>query len=251
MKKLALSLFVLAASAASALAADLPIYTKVPPAPPVVLYNWTGCYLGANGGGLWVNKSWSRTNTGEFMGSHDADGGLGGIQGGCNYQTGAWVFGIQGDYDWANASGSNIDLTQPFVQVIDHSQIDGVGSVTGRVGYAWDRFLGYVKGGAAWERDRYNLSFGPAAPITLNGPISTASETRQGYTVGIGGEYAFWKSLSAFVEYDYYDFGNRTNTFTNVNNGTVQLFNIREHKSIVKVGLNWKFDWAQPVVAKY
>ena len=241
--------FGLVVAAGSASAADMPL--KVPASLPAPAPNWTGCYIGGNGGGVWVRKNWSRATTGEIMGSHDADGGLGGIQGGCDYQTGPWVFGIQGDYDWINANGSNIDLTQPFVQVLDQSRIEGVGSVTGRVGYAWDRFLGYVKGGAAWERDRYSLSFGPGAPVTLAGLISTASETRQGYTVGIGGEYAFWKSLSVFVEYDYYGFGTRTNTFTNVTTGAVQLFNIGEHKSIVKAGLNWKFDWAQPVVAKY
>jgi outer membrane immunogenic protein len=250
MKKIALSFAILAAGAVSALAADLPVYTKAPVAPPVVLYNWTGCYLGGNGGGVWVRKNWSRADTGEIMGSHDADGGMGGIQGGCNYQTGNWVFGIQGDYDWISARGSNIDLSQPFVQILDHSQIDGVGSVTGRVGYAWDRFLGYVKGGAAWERDRYFLSFG-SLTTTPGGLISTASETRSGYTVGIGGEYAFWKSLSVFLEYDFYGFGTRTNTFTNVTTGGVQLYDIAEHKSVVKAGINWKFDWAQPVVAKY
>jgi outer membrane immunogenic protein len=61
----------------------------------------------------------------------------------------------------------------------------------------------------------------------------------------------FWKNLSGFIEYDYYGFGTRTNTFTNVNTGGQQLYDIRERKSVVKAGLNWKFDWAQPVVAKY
>jgi outer membrane immunogenic protein len=251
-KKFALSLSILAASAVSALAADLPapVYTKAPVLAPVLLYSWTGCYVGGNGGGLWVRKDWSRTATGTVMGSHDADNGLGGVQAGCNYQTGSWVFGIQGDYDWTNASGSNVDLSQPFVQIFDRSQIDGLGSVTARAGYAWDRFLGYVKGGAAWERDRYSTYFGPLSPFpgTI---ISTASETRPGWTIGIGAEYAFWKSLSAFIEYDYYDFGTRANTFTNLATGGQQLFDIRERKSVVKAGFNWKFDWSQPVVAKY
>jgi hypothetical protein len=101
-------------------------------------------------------------------------------------------FGIQGDYAWTNASGSNIDLSQPFVQIFDHSQIDGLGSVTGRAGYAWDRFLAYVKGGGAWERDRYSLTFGGIPNLTIQPGtvISTAGETRQGWTVGVGGEYS-------------------------------------------------------------
>jgi outer membrane immunogenic protein len=249
-KKLSLSLSILAASAASALAADLParVYSKAPMAPPVVVYNWTGCYIGGHVGGLWVRKDWRVTVNQAVIGGHDADGWLGGGQVGCNYQAGNWVFGIQGDYAWANASGSNQDLVSPVLY--DRSRVDGLGSVTGRVGYAFDRFLPYVKGGVAWERDRYNTYFGPLT--TQPGVIfSTASETRQGWTVGIGGEYVFWKTLSAFIEYDYYDFGTKTNNFTVVTNGVQQFSDIREKKSVVKAGLNWKFDWAQPVVARY
>jgi outer membrane immunogenic protein len=252
MKRFALSLSILAASAASALAADLParVYTKAPVVAPVAAYNWTGCYIGGNGGGVWVRKNWTRTTTQQFMGSHDADSWLGGVQAGCNYEVSNWVFGIQGDYDWTNASGSSLDQSQTLVQVYDRSQIDGVGSLTGRVGYAFDRFLPYVKGGVAWERDRYSTYFGPLTtqPGTI---ISTASEWRTGYTVGIGGEYAFWQNLSAFVEYDYYGFGTKTETFTPTTFSTQQLYDIRERKSVVKAGINWKFDWAQPVVAKY
>jgi hypothetical protein len=83
LKRFALSLCIFAVSAISALGADLParVYTKAPIAPPVVVYNWTGCFVGGNGGGLWVRKDWRRTITQEIMGSHDADGGLGGVQG--------------------------------------------------------------------------------------------------------------------------------------------------------------------------
>jgi outer membrane immunogenic protein len=251
MKKITLALTVLAVSATSAFAADLParVYTKAPMVAPVVVYSWTGCYIGGNVGGVSARKTWNVTNFGDLIGSHDADGWLGGVQAGCNYQIGNWVFGIQGDYDWVNASGSNIDLVSR-VQLIDRSQIDGLGSVTGRLGYAFDRFLPYVKGGVAWERDRYTVNFGPLT--TQPGVLfSQASETRQGYTVGFGGEYAFWKTLSAFIEYDYYDFGTKTNAFTVVANGVQQFADIRERKNVVKVGINWKFDFAQPVVAKY
>ena len=74
-------------------------------------------------------------------------------------------------------------------------------SVTGRLGYAWDRFLGYVKGGGAWENDDHFFT------DAIN--TGTASLTRSGWTVGIGGEYAFTNFVSGFVEYDYYDFGDR------------------------------------------
>src|SRR5271166_4937042 len=145
MKRFALSLSMLAASAVTAFAADLPVYTKAPVVAPVVVYNWTGCYVGANGGGLWVRKDWRFTTTQAFVGSHNADGALGGAQVGCNYQIDHFVFGIQGDYDWANASGSSPDLTNNGT-LYDRSQIDGVGSVTARFGYAIDRLLLYVRG---------------------------------------------------------------------------------------------------------
>ena len=130
MKKLALSLSILAASAVSALAADLPakVYTKAPP-PPVVVYNWTGCYIGGFGGGVWVRKDWRLTTTQLIDGSHDADGGIGGGQGGCLYQTGNWVFGIQGDGGWTSASGSSIDQAS-LINQFDRSRVDSVYSVT-------------------------------------------------------------------------------------------------------------------------
>jgi outer membrane immunogenic protein len=103
--------------------------------------------------------------------------------------------------------------------------------VTGRVGYAWDRFLGYVKGGGAWESDEYSVFSGLA--------ISTASEIRTGWTIGVGGEYAFTDWLTGFVEYNFYDFGTKSNTF----GGTfgTPIIDIKETKSVAKAGLNIKF----------
>ena len=83
------------------------------------------------------------------------------------------MVGIQGDYDWADATGSGTHST--LATLTDQSHIGGIASVTGRVGYAWDRFLGYVKGGGAWDRDSY-LQFFPATGATF----ASASETRAG-----------------------------------------------------------------------
>lgn len=232
------------------MAADLraraPVYKG---APVVVAYSWTGCYVGGNVGGVWVNKEWfdaSNPGTiGQSYGSHDANGWLGGVQAGCNYQVGSWVFGVQGDYDWANANGSNTNALSPGLT--DSSKVKSLASVTGRVGYAWDRFLGYVKGGGAWERDEYTVTGDPGI-----GPIlATGSETRSGWTVGIGGEYAFTHNLTGFVEYDWYRFGTRTVNFALISQGGPPsiLIDIKESKSVLKVGLNWKFGG--PVVARY
>jgi outer membrane immunogenic protein len=217
----------------SAMAADLsrpapaPVYTK---APMVPVFTWTGCYIGGNAGGLWAKKDWTNALPGPTESSIDVSSWLAGAQVGCNYQVSTWVFGIQGDYDWTNASATATDGF--FVAPIptDQTKIKSLASVTGRVGYAWDRFLGYVKGGGAWEADEYN--------ITAAGVLASASETRTGWTVGVGGEYAFTNWLTGFAEYDYYDFGTKADAFTGTFTTTV---NIKETKSVAKAGLNIKF----------
>ena len=148
---------------------------------------------------------------------------------------GGWVIGLQGDYDWADGTGGGPHATAPATT--DQSHISNLASVTGRVGYSWDRFLGYVKGGGAWERNNY-LQFTTATGATF----ATNSTTRDGWTVGVGGEYAFTQNLSGFLEYDYYDFGNANLTFATVL-GTFPHISIRETQSVVKAGLNWKLDW--------
>jgi outer membrane immunogenic protein len=248
MKKILLATVAITVLAAPALAADLRVKAPLYKAPPPVYYSWTGCYLGGNIGGLWVRKDFSidaipGRPTGTSLGGHDASSFIGGVQAGCNYQVGAWVFGIQGDYDWADAVGTHADPF--FVGFTDRSRTSSLGSVTGRVGYAWDRFLGYVKGGGAWERDNYTAIF-----TATGATIATASETRGGWTVGIGGEYAFTNNLSGFIEYDYYDFGTRAVTAISPAGFVFGSIDIRERKSVVKAGLNWKFGWG-PVIAKY
>jgi len=240
MKKILLATAAFAALvSAPATAADMAV--KAPP--PVAIFTWTGCYVGGNVGGLWARKEWTNTT---FFGSgtaHDADSWLGGVQAGCNYQfAGGWVIGIQGDYDWTDAKGSSTDML--FPRETDQSKIKSLASVTGRVGYAWDRFLGYVKGGVAWERDNYSV-FDPSGFL-----LASASQTRSGWTIGIGGEYAFTEWLSGFVEYDYYDFGTRGATFTQANGAFFANVDVKETKSVAKVGLNLRFG-PSPVVAKY
>jgi outer membrane immunogenic protein len=237
MKKILLTgTALLTLASGAAMAADLsrpppapaPVYTKAPMAP---LFTWTGCYIGGNGGGLWAKKDWNNATLGAES-SADVSGGLAGGQVGCNYQVSAWVFGIQGDYDWTSASGNASDPLFAPDLATDGTKIKSLASVTGRVGYAWDRFLGYVKGGGAWVKDEYT-----ATDNTL-GLVSTASETRTGWTIGVGGEYAFTNWLTGFAEYDYYDFGTKSNNFAGLAFPTI---NIKETQSVAKAGLNFKF----------
>jgi outer membrane immunogenic protein len=243
MKKLSSAALALAALfAVPAMAADMgrPVYTAPPPPPPPLYFSWTGCYFGANVGALWVQKDITLAGP-AFFGSSlgaDANGVLGGLQAGCNYQfAGGWVVGIQSDYDWTNAGASRNSVVLP---VTESYNARSVGSVTGRVGYAWNRFLGYGKLGVAWERDDFTFAF----PVTA----VTFGNTRTGWTVGVGGEYAFTNWLTGFVEYDYYNFGDRTD---NVGCGPVACFvggpallpiDAKETKSVFKAGVNVLFN---------
>jgi outer membrane immunogenic protein len=108
---------------------------------------------------------------------------------------------------------------------------------TWRIGYAWDRLLGYVKAGAAWERIDYTM----AAVSPASGLYAATDRETGGWVIGIGAEYSFTDWLSAFVEYQYLDFGTCTNTFTS-NSSLVANFNIRDTKNLVKAGLNLRFS---------
>jgi outer membrane immunogenic protein len=231
--KVLVALSVVAALAITpAAAADLPV--KALPVVPPAVYSWTGCYIGGNGGGLFAHKTWTNLTTGVVQANENVDGVLGGVQAGCNYQfAGHWVIGGQGDFDWTNASGSDAN---PVTTSTYTTNIRWLASATARAGYAWGPILGYVKGGAAWERDNYDLSGNATGIVT-----STAAETRPGWTVGVGGEYAFTPFLTGFVEYDYYDFGTGTVPFTVLFNGATVNRAIDEYKSVVKAGLNFKF----------
>src|SRR5436190_15329829 len=179
--------------AGSASAADLarPARMYASPPPMVALFTWTGCYVGGNGGGVWAKRDWTDGTfilPGASFGSSTASGAIGGVQAGCNYQAGAWVFGVQGDYDWSNANQTNSASAAvafapaaplaPFAFATYH-KLKSLASVTGRVGYAFGRFLGYAKGGGAWEQSDYSLL---VAGVTG----ATVSETEERLDSGRG-----------------------------------------------------------------
>jgi outer membrane immunogenic protein len=235
---------VICTGSSSVFAADMPV-KAVYKTPPVYGYSWTGCYVGGHGGGLWARKDWTLAAPDPVtpLGSHDASSWLGGLQVGCDYQfAGRWVIGIQGDIAWTDANGSHVDVVDA---TRDQSRIRSLSTVTGRVGYAWDRFLGYVKGGVAWERDRYDRF-----DLVTGLVVGSANETRSGFTLGVGGEYAFTDYLSGFAEYNYYDFGTRTLTFLDPVGAFNDNISIRERKSVLRAGLNLRWGGG-PVVARY
>jgi outer membrane immunogenic protein len=239
--------------AAPAVSADLPArtYSKAP-AMVAAVYDWSGFYIGANGGWGTSRKCWDFTSpAGVFVaaeGCHDASGGVAGGQIGYRWQSSAWVFGIEAQGDWADLRGSNQSLFAPTFT--NRSRIDAFGLFTGQVGYAFNTALLYVKGGAAVTADRFD------SLTTVGNVVAgvTGDQTRWGGTIGAGVEYAFAPNWSAGVEYDHLFMGNKSSTFTN--NGVVgvagTLFGtdrIRQDVDLVTVRVNYR--WGGPVIAKY
>jgi outer membrane immunogenic protein len=230
----------------SATAADLPV--KAARLQPVPTSPWTGCYLGGNVGYGWGPTTWNDNGL-EFT-SHSADGVVGGGQIGCDYQAGAWVFGIQGMFDASGMKGHGRNLPlDPGGRVIDETKISSFATLTGRVGYTVqpDALL-YLKGGAAWVRSSFNECCEPTVVLQDElGPLAdgAAKITRTGWTIGVGFERMLASNWSAFVEYDYIDLGTKTVTFSPIN-GTPGPFNYRIDQDIhtLLVGLNYRFGAA-------
>jgi outer membrane immunogenic protein len=214
------------------------------------IYDWSGFYIGANGGWGSSHNSWSTTNMGGFPfvadeGSHDATGGTVGGQVGYRWQSQAWVFGLEAQGNWADFSGSNVTLI-PLLGVTNRSKIDAFGLFTGQIGYAINNALLYVKGGAAVVDDKYEGLVGGAV-------LDRATDTRWGGTVGAGVEFGFAPNWSAAVEYDHIFLGKNNYAFTGVNSFVAGLNtrndDIKQDVDMVTVRVNYR--WGGPVIAKY
>ena len=186
-----------------------PIY-KAPPAPVVRPLNWTGFYIGGHVGAGWADKDWNNlaaSSGGSFighLGSVSANGFVGGVQGGYNFQSGQWLFGVETAWTWTNLKGSFL-TPDGFLEA--SSKINWIGTVVGRAGITFDRVALYVGGGGAWTKEKDNL-----IETTDPGAAWAGSDTKSGWTVLAGIEYAIDPHWSARVEYNYYDFGTSTLT---------------------------------------
>jgi len=226
-----------------ALAADMPL--KAPPILPVALWEWTGCYIGAQGGGNW-GRTHNHDITPPFVGLEvtspfNLSGVLAGGTIGCNYQTGKLVFGIEGDFSWTNKDGIANEIppfnTAATIGVREH----WIATLRGRLGYkfgAQDQFMLYVTGGGAAARVELETC--------LPGVFCTStSNTMNGWTVGAGGEWAIFPStpvphgwLSFKVEYLYVDLGSKDFNL-DPNLTTSKNASVIDH--ILRAGVNWHF----------
>jgi len=234
--------------AAPASAADMAArpYTKAPPMIAAV-YDWTGFYVGVNGGWGSSRKSWDFVSpAGVFIatdGSHDATGGTVGGQVGYRWQASQWVFGLEAQGNWADFHGRNQSPTT--LAFTNDTRVDAFGMFTGQVGVAFNNALLYVKGGAAVVSDRYRtLSTVTGLPLT-----NTVDDTRWGGVVGVGLEYGFAPNWSFAVEYDHMFMQNKTYTFTDTTGVFFGTERIRQDVDLVTARINYR--WGGPVVAKY
>ena len=251
MKKVLLSTVALIAFAAPAAAADLAArpYTKAPPPAIAAVYDWSGFYIGANGGWGSSRKCWDFTTpAGTFVaaeGCHDATGGTAGGQIGYRWQAGTWVFGLEAQGNWADFRGSNVSLIDPTLR--NDSRIDAFGLFTGQVGWAANNVLFYIKGGAAVTADRFRQFDVPTGLLVA----TTGDDTRWGGVVGAGLEFGFAPNWSAGIEYNHLFMGTRDVDFfaAAAPFTATRTDRIRQDVDLVTVRVNYR--WGGPVIAKY
>ncbi len=235
---------------APASAADLAArpYSPPPPVPVAAIYNWTGFYVGINGGGGSAHRCWGLVDPVTDVlfdeGCHNSTGGTVGGQIGYRGQMGPWVFGFEGQGNWADFKGDNISLFDSGLR--NRSRIDAFGLITGHVGYAWGNALLYVKGGAAVTGNKYESFIVPSGAL-----FADAHESRWGTALGVGLEYGFTPNWSIGVEYNHLFMGDRDITFNRVNAGT-RTVHIEQDVDIGLIRLNYRFGgWGGPMVARY
>jgi outer membrane immunogenic protein len=250
MKKFLLGTLGLVAMAAPALAADLPV--KAPPPPVIPLYNWTGFYLGGNGGWGQNDTCWAVGITVGFVltdGCHDRSGGMLGGQLGYRWQmpNNHFVVGVEAQGDWANLNGSRVSSFDPSLTL--GSKVDGLGLFTGQFGFGLDTWLWYLKGGAAVTSNRFFVD-----SAFTGAELASLSSTRWGGVIGTGFEYGFGPNWSVGIEYDHLFLGTKDTTFTTTIPTTLTGVNTRISQDVdmITVRFNYRFGgFGGPVVARY
>ncbi len=219
MKKLLISVSLVALSSGAAFAADLAPQPVEPVVPVVTVYDWTGFYIGAHAGATF-GQGKGDVNAIPAHAKYDSVGFLGGAHAGYNYQfDGGWVVGLEGDIDY-----SSFKKSKNVLGVGTEFKNEWQGSVRARLGYAFDRFLPYVTGGVAFGDQK----------LSANG-LGSTSDTRVGWTAGAGLEYAIDQNWVVRGEVRYVDLGH--------SNSTVQGTRVKTRFDAVNatVGVSYKF----------
>jgi outer membrane immunogenic protein len=219
-RSLVAGLGLLAVAAMPASAADLPRGSMPYKAPAYVAqYNWTGFYLGINGGGAWGDSDWNG-----FAVSNSPSGGMIGGTAGYNWQGAGspWVFGLEGDIDWTNIR----DNATACGGLNCQTKNNWLGTVRGRVGYTFDRFMPYFTGGLAFGDVEANIA-----------GFAGSKDTNLGWTVGVGIEGVIAGNWTAKLEYLHADLGDTTCSAIACGAAT----NVDLSLNILRAGLNYRF----------
>jgi len=198
-------------------------------------------YWGANVGYSWGKSKYDATLTGvgTVSNSQNIDGAIGGVQTGYNYQFGAWVWGLETDFQASGQKGSSTFTgVLPLTSITTDDKLDWFGTVRGRLGVlATPNILFYGTGGAAYGLVKNS------ATITVAGlsAVASSSDLRAGWTAGGGVEGALGGGWSAKVEYLYMDLGRTERTFSGLGLGTIATETRETTDNIVRVGLNYKW----------
>jgi outer membrane immunogenic protein len=234
--------------AASAADYPAPPYAKAP-AFAARIYDWSGLYVGVDGGYASSHQCYTVTNYPGLAGSadegcHHATGGLFGAHIGYRWQNAAWVFGIEGQGDKADLNGSSTSSAALFSSpYTNQTKVSAVGLFTGQIGYAWQSALLYVKGGAAITNNSSSSSF-PVSNFfaAANVPFNATTETRWGGAVGAGVELGFTPNWSVGVEYDHLFMGSPSVLFPPTAIAAGRTDTISQGVDIGTVRLSYRFD---------
>jgi outer membrane immunogenic protein len=220
---LAIAGLMAAAWASPSLAADLPRPAYKAPVYVAPVFSWTGFYIGINGGYGWAKSSWSSAAT---SGDVSPKGWLIGGTLGYNMQTGNFVWGLEGDIDLSTIKGSTSGGTGVCATPGCESRNRWFGTARGRIGYAFDRWLPYLTGGAAFGDVKMSPNTGLAE-----------TKTKIGWTAGAGVEWAFGTNWSTKIEYLYTDLGKSTCSAASCGVDT----DVTWKANIVRLGVNYRF----------
>lgn len=230
-------------------AADMAVKAPLP-IPLPLMYNWSGFYIGANGGWATSHNCWDFvTVAGPVVsdGCRDRSGGLFGGQFGYRWQSNQFVFGLEAQGNWADLSNSHTSSFDPTLST--RVKTNGIGLFTGQIGWAWDAALLYLKGGAAVTSNQFDI-FDTATGIGLN----SANSTRWGGTLGVGFEYGFAPNWSVGIEYNHLWMGDANNSFSVADPRLARFVNDRINQDVdmITLRINYRFgDYGAPMAGRY
>lgn len=233
MKHLIIASTFLISACGTTFAAD--VVTAEPPAG----FIWSGGYVGINAGYGWgsadavdLGGNFFQEDAGQTL-DVNTDGFLGGVQAGYNWQSGAFVYGVEADLGYLGVRGDNFVVEDP--DNFGSTKLGVYGDLTARLGYAADTLLIYAKGGAA--ATHYKVSYGDLDGGDID-PDNSASKSggRFGYTVGGGVEWAISEKWTTKLEYQYFDFGKVGLADIDGDDAKVKI-----DAHTIKIGLNYRF----------